>query len=191
MKAYIFEIDDYLGVGYTDGDPDMQWCDAVRAEWADKFYPKGPSARDWIENGYEYSCAYCEHTIGGSMFCDECQDESETDIEGAVYSGDMVYCTQDCLDKALEEHLRVTESKDRCRAAFAERVPFGTVTSVWNGGGGCDCLSKNNYNASLHFTFAGSTMGESANHFCGGCHNVWLCPGDAETFVGLMKKEKP
>jgi hypothetical protein len=185
MKAYIYELDDHVHVGYlADGeDPDMHWIDAKRAEWADVFAPNMPPAQAWMDNGYQYTCAHCEHLVGSDGYCDECQDESETNLGGIVFDGCNVYCNSVCQEAERAEWEQRAASKAKAVAAFAAKFPFATVTDAWVGGiPHCDCFKNNANNACLHWTVPGATQGAHANSYCGGCDKAWVCNGDREAF---------
>lgn len=193
MQAWIYENEmDYLEIEFLEEDePDPQGIREYgkRAEWADKYAPGPLSAQQWMENGYTYSCAYCEHQLSLSDgYCDDCAGENDEDDlceenAGIVFDGDSVYCGAGCQRMDREEFERRKAAREKCKADFLEQFPFATVTDVWNGSiPKCKCFHENHYNACLHWTIPGGMPGGFTNTFCGGCKKAWVCNGDLEAF---------
>jgi hypothetical protein len=131
---------------------------------------------------------------GSSVWCDWCASDAPDDdtaeaLGGIIFDGDMVYCSQRCLDAETEEREQQRTAKETAKAELLTRFPFVAVTSAWIGGHGqCECYRANSYNACVHFTFEGSKLGQHSNVFCGGCKNAWVCVGDKAAFDAAKGK---
>lgn len=126
MPAYIYDTGDHgLAIGYAANQDvaDHLWLDATPASWADKFEPHGPTASDWMENGFQCACVNCEHMVSLGDTCEDCIDEwsedhdAECDLLGWVMIDDNgdVFCNQRCHD-AHHDYM------DRIRAERTAKV---------------------------------------------------------------------
>lgn len=187
---------DYLDIVYAVDEVElnaMQLDELKRAEWADRFAPDGPTDRDWLENGYTIGCYFCEHRLTRGEFCDECCDGCNDDhpvVNGIVFDAQgHAYCGEHCLDGQNRMEERNRKAKEDCKASFLKKFPYATVTDVWIGGPGqCDCFSKDNYNAALHWTIPGGKI-KHGNSYCGGCKKAWVCNGDLEAFNKAKERD--
>lgn len=107
MPAFIYDSFDHgLAIGYAANQDaaDHLWDESKPASWADKFEPYLPTAKDWMDNGFQCGCTNCGHIVSIDEICDQCLDEEDCPFDGTLIgeptfddNGD-VYCNQQCRD---------------------------------------------------------------------------------------------
>lgn len=102
MPAFIYDSYDHgMMIGYAANQDaaDHMWDESKPAPWADKFEPHPPTAKDWMENGFECECLNCEHMVSMDDYCEECADEHGDDLGWVMIDGNGdAFCNQRCHD---------------------------------------------------------------------------------------------
>lgn len=121
-----------IAAGEFSADPDDPSIKLRRAPEFDKYAPGPVPPQALLEHGWWITCAECDHRVSDDG-CDDCADERDYDSPKPppAFLGDLVFCSQDCLDYYQEDRLRDEQWRISMMELAKETFPGATVMNVW------------------------------------------------------------
>lgn len=155
----------------------------TRQPWADAYAPNDPPAKAWIENGFTYQCAECEHVLDDSGCDEDCfvydEDTDENHHPEMVFFCDKAFCSQTCCDAWKRDRDERTEIRRDARAMFEALVPTAEIHSVHVGALGV-CEDKHDLKSGI-VRFKTPAMKEYGD-WCSMCRTAHVAAPDVDVF---------
>ena len=121
-----------IAAGEFSTDPDDPSIELRRAPEFDQYAPGPVPPQALLDAGWWITCAECQHHVSEEG-CDDCADErgDGEPMPPPVTWGDMVFCSQECMDDYQQARLRDEQWRISMMELAKNTFPGAIVMNVW------------------------------------------------------------